>query len=72
MLYVNIFNINKEGAEIHQRNVSGDRIAGVLIEADTMEELKNKRDTLLHQTEILDMEGNDITYRECFNVRRRK
>lgn len=66
------FQYKKEGAEIHQRNVSGDRIAGVLIEADTMEELKNKRDTLLHQTEILDMEGNDITYRECFNVRRRK
>lgn len=62
------FQYKEEGAEISQRSVSGDRVVGVLIEADTIEEMKNKRDILLQQTEILDMEGNDITYRECFDA----
>ena len=43
-------------------------MVGVLIAADTLEEMKNKRDILMQQTEILDMEGNDITYRECFEA----
>ena len=62
------FQYKEEGAEISQRCVSGDRVVGVLIAADTLEEMKNKRDILMQQTEILDMEGNDITYRECFEA----
>lgn len=60
------FMYKKNGSEITQRVVSGDRVLGVLLEADTIEELENKRTAMLQDCRIIDETGADILYRECF------
>lgn len=53
-------------SEITQKLVSGDRVMGVLIGADTPKKLLEKRQEMLNNVKIIDKNGKDIMYRECF------
>ena len=39
---------------------SGDRIAGFTVQANTVEEITEKYDTVIHRIRVLDPDGNDI------------
>ena len=60
------FIYKKNGSKITQHVVSGDRVLGVLLEADTIEGLENKRTAMLQDCRVIDETGADILYRECF------
>lgn len=61
-----IFYYKEKGTEITQKAVSGDRVMGFLIGADSQENLIDKRKEMLNKVKILDPSGRDIMYRECF------
>jgi len=61
-----LFQYKTYGSKICKRTTSSDRILGFLIEADTFDELKEKRYKILEQVDILDAEGNSMMYKECF------
>lgn len=61
-----IFYYKEKGTEITQKVVSGDRVMGFLIGADSQEDLIDKRKEMLNKVKILDPSGRDIMYRECF------
>ncbi len=61
-----LFLYKMPGSQICQKITSSDRILGFLIEADTPDELGEKRQRILKQVDILDTEGNGIMYKECF------
>ena len=61
-----IFQYKTIGDEVRHRTVSGDRVMGILLRADNAEELVKKRNKVLAETQILDLEDKDIMYRECF------
>lgn len=48
------------GAEFKTISNSGDRIAGFTIQADTIEEVRNKHDIAISRMQVLDENGNDI------------
>lgn len=60
------FVYKENGSVINQKLVSGDRVFGVLLEADSKQELYEKRGKMLNYAQILDEYGNDIMYRSCF------
>jgi uncharacterized protein YnzC (UPF0291/DUF896 family) len=41
-------------------NSSGDRIAGMTIQADTLEEFNRKHRYIVENVKVLDVDGNDI------------
>ncbi len=48
------------GAELGGASNSGDRIAGLTVQADSLEQLKEKYNTVLKTVKVLDTFGNDI------------
>ncbi|MBO5286902.1 MAG: ATP-grasp domain-containing protein [Clostridia bacterium] len=55
-----------EGAVFDTIENSGDRIAGFTIQADTMEELREKHHAVLDRARVLDINGKDIMRRDLF------
>lgn len=49
-----------EGAQMSNATSSGDRIAGFTVQADTLEELREKYDRTLSKIKVLDINGEDI------------
>ena len=41
----------------------------MLLEAESVEEILEKRKKLLEMTQIIATNGKDIMYRECFDIR---
>lgn len=48
------------GSEMRGVQNSGDRIAGITVQADTYEELQNKYNVAAERMKVLDVDGNDI------------
>ena len=63
------FQYKEKNSEIRQRLISSDRVMGVLLEAESVEEILEKRKKLLEMTQIIATNGKDIMYRECFDIR---
>lgn len=63
------FQYKEKNSEIKQRLVSSDRVIGVLLEAESVEEMSEKRKKILEVTRIIDSNGKDIMYRKCFDTR---
>ena len=63
---VDVFQYKKPGSEICKRTTSSDRILGFMIEADTCEELQQKRYEILETIDVLDGNGKSMIYKECF------
>lgn len=63
-----IFTYKEEGSEIQKRETSADRVLGMLLEADSQDNLNKKREKVLSEASILDDFGNDIMYRDCFEA----
>lgn len=61
-----VFYYKEKGTEITQKAVSGDRVIGFLIGAESPGKLIEKRTEMLNKVKILDPSGRDIMYRECF------
>ena len=61
-----LFEYKTEGSEIKQKETSGDRIFGFLIEDDTEEALYKKRLHVIDSLDVIDVEGKSMIYRECF------
>lgn len=53
-----------QGAEMKNATSSGDRIAGFTVQADTVEELREKYDTVRARIRVLTPEGEDILRRD--------
>lgn len=49
-----------QGAQMSGVANSGDRIAGFTVQANTVEEITEKYDTVIHRIRVLDPDGNDI------------
>ena len=60
------FLYKKIGTTIDKIAASSDRMAGMLLEADSKAELKDIRDYILSHSSIMDEYGSDILYRDCF------
>lgn len=63
---VDLFQYKKPGSVIYKKTASNDRILGFMIEADTCEELRQKRWEILETVDILDENGKSMMYKECF------
>ncbi len=53
-----------EGAVMSKRSTSSDRVAGYLIEADSLEELNEKEQKAKQTLRVTDQSGNDIMFRD--------
>ena len=56
--------VRNKGTEMHGVNSSSDRIAGMNIVADSVEEFNQKERIILNHVKVLDVEGNDIMRRD--------
>ena len=56
------------GATFDTIENSGDRVAGFTIQADTMEELRNKHIVAVERMRVLDENGNDIMRKDLLTV----
>lgn len=63
-----VFYYKEKGAEITKKTVSGDRVLGFLLGADSQKSLLEKRNEMLNKVKILDLNGKDIMYRKCFTL----
>lgn len=62
-----LFVYKTEGTKIDNHTTSGDRVLGFLIEADSVEELKQLRKKIIEDTDIIGEHGESIMYKECFD-----
>lgn len=53
-----------KGTEMHGANSSSDRIAGMNIVADSVEEFNRKERTILENVKVVDINGRDIMRRD--------
>jgi hypothetical protein len=55
-----------KGDVIKKMETSSDRILGMMLEANSKEELLQKRNKVLSLTRIENEKGENIMYKECF------
>lgn len=61
-----LFQYKPTGSKIENRTTSSDRIIGFLIEAETQEELLNRRRQIVDQVDILNVNDESMMYKKCF------
>lgn len=63
--YINEFHaVRIKGTEMHGANSSSDRIAGMNIVADSIDDFNMKEQMILKNVKVIDMDGNDIMRRD--------
>ncbi len=61
-----LFMYKSKGDVIKKMETSSDRILGMMLEANSKEELLQKRNKVLSLTRIENEKGENIMYKECF------
>lgn len=67
-LIKNYFVYKESGSVIEKATTSSDRIAGFLLEADTPEELLNKRKKAVQLLDVLDKNGHSMMIKDIYGV----
>ena len=67
-LIKNYFVYKESGSVIEKATTSSDRIAGFLLEADTPEELLNKRKKAVQLLDVLDKNGHSMMIRDIYEI----
>jgi len=61
-----LFIYKTRGEIIYNKVTSSDRIAGILLEENSQDELIKTREIILNQVDIIDENGKSLMYKECF------